>query len=197
MNQTTIGQTKGGLRGHILRRIMHIGMVLVPLVYYAYGTSIASWFFLTPHELLWLIMVFVILFEILRLKLGITLFVQRHYETGRISSFPWTVLSICLVLWLAPDKRYAIPIICSCALVDPLLGELRRLHWKAIWVACIGILAVMAIWWVSTWWWQTPWQLALLMGPLTVWCEWPNFRWIDDNALMQLVPLLVIMLLYG
>lgn len=41
------------------------------------------------------------------------------------------------------------------------------------------------------------WLLILLMGSLVIMLGWPNFRWIDDNALVQLETLLVILILYG
>lgn len=98
---------------------------------------------------------------------------------------------------LAPGKQYAIPIIWSCAIVDPLLGELRRTQLSRTWIVFIGIVVVMLIWGLASWWFKLDWLLVLLMGPLVVILEWPNFRWLDDNALVQLVPLLVILILYG
>lgn len=197
MSGTHAEHTVGGILGHLLRRGVHVAIAITPWLYYTYGDLVGDWFHLTSKQLLWAIIAVVTFFEILRLKLGWTVFGQRQYEKKRISSFVWGVWSVCLVLLLAPDKKFAIPIIWSCALVDPIIGELRHISMRPVWIALIGIVTVMIIWWLATWWWQTPWLLALLMGPLTVWLEWPSFRWIDDNALMQLVPLLVIILLYG
>lgn len=197
MSGTYAEHTVGGLAGHLLRRVVHLAIAVTPLLYYAYGATVAGWIHVTPKQVLLIIIAIDILFEMLRLKLGWTVFGQRKHEAKRISAFAWGTVSVCLVLLLSPDKRFAIPIVWSCAIVDPILGELRRTTWRPLWIACVGIVTVMLIWWFATWWWQTPWILALLMGPLIVWLEWPNFRWIDDNALMQLVPLLVIMVLYG
>jgi hypothetical protein len=197
LSKTHAEQTVGGLSGHLLRRVVHVAIAATPLLYYAYGATVGGWFHLTAKQILLVIIAISIIFEVLRLKFGWTVFGQRQHEAKRISAFAWGAVSVCLVLLLAPDKRFAIPIVWSCAIVDPILGELRRTHLRPLWIAALGIVAVMLIWWLATWWWQTPWLLAWLMGPLIVWLEWPNFRWIDDNALMQLVPLLVIMLLYG
>lgn len=191
-----IEETVGGIRGHVLRRIFHILILFTPLIYYAYGSVVGGWFALSAKQLLWAIIFISVVCEIFRIKFGWVLFGQRKREGKKISALTWGIVSVCLVLLLSPSKIYAIPIIWSCAIVDPILGELRR-RLASKWVIWIGIVCVMLIWWVATWWWGTPWLLALLMGPLIVGLEWPNFRWIDDNALMQLIPLFVIMLLYA
>lgn len=197
LNETHVKHTKGGLSGHILRRVFHVSIIVVPFIYYAYGGSIALWFGLTAKSLLWAVIALNIILEGLRLKFGWTVFGQRLRETKNISAFAWGVFSICIVLLLSPEPCFAIPIIAACAIADPLLGELRRTPLPHALVILIGIVVVMLIWFAGSFWLKTPWQLALLMGPLTVALEWRNFRWIDDNALMQLVPLFVIMLVYG
>ncbi|WP_235379174.1 hypothetical protein [Candidatus Coxiella mudrowiae] len=60
----------------------------------------------------------------------------------------------------------------------------------------LGVVVVMLIWWLASSWFKIDWLLGLLMGPLVVMVEWRNFQWIDDNALMMLIPLLVILILY-
>lgn len=194
---TQTKQTVGGVGGHLLRRSVHLLIVIVPIIYYRYGEAIAGFFHLTLAQFLVAIILLNIVVEGARLKFRWTFWGHRHREARQISSFSWGVLSVCLVLLFAPAKQFAIPIIWSCALGDPLLGELRQIRLPSTWVAIVGILFVMLIWWLCTWLFATPWRLALLMGPLVVGLEWPNFKWIDDNALMQLVPLLIILLLYG
>ncbi|UVE59530.1 hypothetical protein [Coxiella-like endosymbiont] len=66
--------------------------------------------------------------------MGWILWGQREREVKNISSFTWTVVSLCVVLLLAPGKQYAIPIIASCAFVDPFLGELRRTQLNRAWI---------------------------------------------------------------
>ena len=192
-----VRQTVGGMLGHVFRRFVHVAIAVVPILYYFYGVPIAQVVRLTPPQLLIAVIIFNIIFESVRLKFGWTWIGYRRHERKRISSFAWGVLSIGLVLLLAPDQRFGIPIIWSCALGDPLLGELRNTRLSNTWIAALGIVFVMAIWFFCTGWLGTPWRLALLMGPLMVGLEWPNIRWIDDNALMQLVPLLIVLILYG
>ncbi|WP_423063694.1 hypothetical protein [Candidiatus Paracoxiella cheracis] len=190
-------QTVGGLGGHILRRVIHIAIVAVPLLYYAYAEPVARFFHLTPKLSLLVIFGVNIIVEAIRLMFGWTFVGHRRHEEKVISSFAWGIFSICLVLILAPDRSFAIPIIWSCAIGDPILGELRKTKLSRTWVAFIGVIVIAGIWWICTAWLGTPWRLGLLMGPLIVGLEWPNIKWIDDNALMQLIPLLIILLLYG
>jgi len=130
--------------------------------------------------------------EAWRLCTGWIAFGQRSREARQISSFSWGLMSIFLVLLFAPGKAFAIPIIISCALGDPLLGELRRLRIAKLWVALIGLVFIAGLWAVSTYYLGTPLWWAFVMGPFIVLCEWPNLSWIDDNAMMQLLPLLLV-----
>ncbi|MFW0079238.1 MAG: hypothetical protein AB8Z16_01085 [Coxiella endosymbiont of Haemaphysalis qinghaiensis] len=86
------------------------------------------------HYLLLAIIAIIILFEIVRLRCKWALWGQRKRERRGISSFSWTIISLFLVLLLAPGKQYAIPIIVSCFLVDPLFGELRRTRLDTTWI---------------------------------------------------------------
>lgn len=190
-------QTVGGLGGHILRRIIHIGTAIVPILYYAYARPVANFLHVTPTLLLLIIFALNIIAEAMRLVFGWTSIGHRRHEKKYISSFAWGIFSICLVLMLAPDRSFAIPIIWSCAVGDPLLGELRKTKLHHTWIVIIGMIVIAAIWLVGSWWLGTPWRLAFLMAPLIVGLEWPNIKWIDDNALMQVIPLLIILLLYG
>lgn len=196
-NTEHTNQTVGGFGGHMLRRIIHVAIVALPVLYYLYAQPVASFFHLTPELLLLVIFALNIVFEAVRLIFGWTLIGHRRHERKNISSFAWGIFSICLVLALAPDQSFGIPIIWSCAIGDPILGELRKTKLSRTWVAFIGMVVIVAIWLICTWWLDTPWLLALLMGPLIVGLEWPSIKWIDDNALMQVIPLLIILLLYG
>ena len=87
--------------------------------------------------------------------------------------------------------------------MDPLIGELkghgvigRYFHeGRGLTVAERCTTATVVVWviWICTWlildvdvneWW-----FAVLMGPLTVAAEYPSLKVIDDNAMMELVPL--------
>lgn len=190
-------QTVGGLGGHVFRRSVHMAILFMPFLYFAYAETVAQFTDLSPKNLLLIIIALTIIFEIVRLKMGWILLGQREREVKNISSFTWTVFSLCVVLLLAPGKQYAIPIIASCAFVDPFLGELRRTQLNRALIFFIAMVIVMLVWGIAVWWFKIDWLLILLMGPMVVMLEWPNFRWIDDNALVQLGTLFIILILYG
>lgn len=188
--------THGGNIGHWLRRMVHVCMLFVPIAYY----PLQNWFNQQVHfSLHWVILLglmVILLFEFRRITQGIVVLGQRDYEAKRLSSFAWGALSISMVLLLVPEPGFAVAIVASAALADPVVGEcrLRRLP---IWFTClVGIVIIGTIWLISSHYYQFPWQWALIISPLMVALEWPSFTWIDDNALMQLGPLLMVLLLY-
>ena len=176
---------------HVMRRLIHLSIWVVPCFYY---------YFLVPHtqpkirDLLILSFIFLVfLFEKFRIRMRLVLFGQRFYEATRISAFAWTMLSLSLVLMLSPSVDFAMPIIATCALVDPLLGEMRLRHVKKSVSFGVGLVLALLIWIVcglhyhfSLWF--------VFLGPVAVIAEWPTLKWIDDNALMMLLPLVFVLI---
>jgi hypothetical protein len=180
-------QTQGGGLGHIIRRLIHVSMVFVPWCYYSFSV---------PRYIPWVVIAVVVVLEAWRLSAGVLLFGQRANEVKRISAFAWGAVSLSIVL-LSTTSQFAYPIIASCALADPLIGEMRRRRWSAYWVGWLGLLLLAIIWGVAVRYWELSWWWVVVMAPLTVAAEWPNWPWIDDNGLMQLVPLFVVLLVNG
>jgi hypothetical protein len=178
-------QVKGGLVAHLFRRLVHLASIFVLWLYYHFGTP----------ELVLGCLAVVLILELIRLNRGWSIFGQRPYEKGRLSAFAWSAMGIALVLLLLPEKRYAVPIICAYAIGDPLLGELRCAQLNKILVIIAGILVIAAIWYGAHLYFGTPLWLLWVMAPLTVAAEWPRLSWVDDNFLMQAVPLLFILIL--
>jgi hypothetical protein len=183
-------RTQGGSAGHRLRRLIHVFMFVVPWVYWLYGATISGWLSLTPPQFVWLVACVVTLFEGLRLWRGWVLFGQRTHERNQLSSLFWGTVSIAFVLVYARDPAYYIPIITVCSWVDPLLGELRVKGLRPAWVFVLGLVLAWAIWLLSSLFLGNSLLIGAICGLLAVFFERFNWRWIDDNALMQLVPLL-------
>lgn len=177
----------GGTIAHIARRFFHMAMLIVPFLYYDFFAPLVTK--KIAHLTLIAIIFFVFLLEKLRIRYRLVFFGQRFYEAVRISAFAWTLLSLALVLIFSPSVAYAVPIIATCAFVDPLMGELRLRKIKSPWVVAAGICAGVVVWCVCVSIYHLPFWLALLMPPIAVAAEWPQLKWIDDNAMMMLVPL--------
>tara|TARA_B100000287_G_scaffold251386_1_gene236207 strand:+ start:2026 stop:2664 length:639 start_codon:yes stop_codon:yes gene_type:complete len=193
----------GGISGHLFRRIVHVGMVIFPLLYYFwdgldYWTDLLLSF--NPKQFVSFVAFLLVIIEVIRLKMGLVVFGQRDYESGQLSAFFWGGFSICLVLLLAPEEgvknsAYGLPLILSLSLVDPIMGELRRAKFSSKTVIKIGYVASFFIWILCSFFVETPMVIAPFISAILVASEWPRLTWIDDNATMLLIPLTFILLL--
>lgn len=182
--------TRGGITAHLLRRCIHLSIILFPLFYYFYLAPIFS--FLQLRLFLCVFIGVIVLFESLRIKKRVVFFGQRHHEATHFSAFGWTMISLAIIFLVMPTPVFALPIIVSCALADPLMGEMRLRQKNKLLTAFLGVFVIAVVWFCFAKYFHfSCWYL--LLAPLTVAVEWPSFRWIDDNALMLLVPLVVVM----
>ena len=187
-------ETKGGAFGHISRRFIHVAIIFIPLIYYHWFLKITS-SVAFAHHIIILAMLAVVIAEVLRLKFQLVLFAQRSHEQSHVSSFAWTMISVGFVLLLAPKASYAVAIVACCAIVDPLMGELKIKIGKSVGLFLIGLLAALLIWIFCMAHYHESIWIAFLIAPITIACEWPVLKWIDDNALMMLVPLIMVLAL--
>ncbi len=194
----------GGKGGHFFRRFVHIGMCLIPLIYFEHGHDIADKIDITRVEVAAAIGIAVIVAEATRLYFGITIVGQREYEAKQISALAWGAISVVLVFvtmetWPIPTSAeegwLAYPLILSLTFGDPAMGEARRFGKSPREVFMIGTVVVFLVW-VACWHLLgTPLFLAFIMAPLTTAAEWPKLKWIDDNATMTLIPLAAVLLM--
>ena len=185
----------GGMKGHLFRRSIHLGISFLPLIYFEWGNSVSDSLGLTLPQFVSTMVFLLFAAEATRLKFGITIYGQREYEARQISALGWGAFGIGLVFLLAPTKEYIWPLILSLSLGDPFLGEMRRKGMDTRNVILSSTLFLFVVW-VACWHFvQTPFWLAFLFAPLCVASEWPRLRYIDDNATMVLIPLGMILLL--
>ena len=185
----------GGMRGHIFRRSIHVGMILLPWIYFEHGEMISDKLGLTLPQFVSTMVFTLCILEAIRLKFGITIFCQREYEANQISALGWGAFGIGIVFVMAPIEAYAWPLILSLSLGDPFLGEMRRRGMNNRNVVLSTTVLLILIWLACWQLFGTPWWLAFLFAPLCVASEWPRLRYIDDNATMVLIPLGMILLL--
>ncbi len=185
-----VDHSVGGMYGHLFRRAFHIGMSFIPLVYYEYADELSDLASISELQLVSLLTFGIAFSEAVRLKLGITIFGQRDYESKQVSALAWGGLAVGLTfLTLSEYPELVWPLILSLSLGDPFLGEVRRKVNTPRTVFISGSI-FLAIIWIACWYQLgTPIWMAVFMGPLCVAAEWPRLRWIDDNATMLLIPL--------
>lgn len=190
----------GGRGGHLVRRLIHLSMVVLPWAWYWHVADLEAASGWSRTTLALVLLGLLAVAEAGRLALGITAYGQRAYEARQVSAVAWGGLSVLLVLLLAPERgvqgaALGLPIVASLALVDPLLGELRRAGRSGWQVALAGVLGCGLVWAGSAAVLGTPWVLVAPLAVVTVAAEWPSLRWIDDNATMTLVPLALVLAL--
>jgi hypothetical protein len=190
----------GGFSGHILRRIIHVSLAIIPWVYYWHGEAIAGKVGYTPQNVAFIVLGIIIVAELVRLKIGFTIFGQRAYEANQLSALFWGAVSVVIALAFSPlvgvmGAALGTPLVLGLAFGDPVMGEVRRAGKEPKFVAIGGLITVYVVWLLSWYCLNTPLLFALLIPPIQVASEWPRLRWIDDNGTMVLIPFLVILLL--
>jgi hypothetical protein len=190
----------GGFSGHLLRRIIHVALAIIPWFYYWHGEAIAGKVGSTPQHVALTVLGIIIVAELVRLKIGFTIFGQRAYEATQLSALFWGALSVVVALAFTPlvgvmGAGLGAPLVLGLAFGDPFMGEIRRAGKEPKFVAIGGLIVVYTAWLLSWHFLNTPLLFALLIPPIQVASEWPRLRWIDDNGTMVLIPFLVILLL--
>ena len=190
-----VAHSVGGMYGHLFRRGFHVGMSIIPFLYFEYGETISNFFSLSELKFVSAMIMALVFGEVIRLKMGITIFGQRDYESKQVSALAWGAFAVGLTfLTLSEYPELVWPLILSLSLGDPFLGEIRRKGMEPRSVFMTGVVFILVIW-IATWHLLgTPIWLAFVMAPLCVAAEWPRLRWIDDNATMLLIPLSAIII---
>ncbi len=198
--------TIGGKNGHIFRRLIHVSMLVFPFVYYWYGNQISEYLTtvfereISREFIVTFLLIFIVIAELGRLFLGITIFGQRDYEKKQISALAWGGVSICICFLFAPLGGYkeayiGLPIIFTISIVDPLLGETRKILDSNKLIISIALIVSFLIWFSCSIFLETPLWFSLIMPPLAIIAEWPSLKYIDDNATMILLPLIASLVL--
>ena len=109
-----VDHSVGGMYGHLFRRAFHIGMSVIPLVYYEYADELSDLASITELQLVSLLTFGIAFSEAIRLKLGITIFGQRDYESKQVSALAWGGLAVGLTfLTLSEYPELVWPLILS------------------------------------------------------------------------------------
>ncbi len=175
----------------IFRRIFHMTAV-VYLVYYLIPEELSPGFF-KWHGVL--IIVFAALIaEMLRLRRAKLVFGMRYYEERRISAYAWFALGMGIAL-LIFEMKYVVPVVIGMAVIDPLIGEVRRkkkrlyptfpsILYGAIMFLSLFILSGMAFIWLL---------FFTIIGTVSaISAEQWDLKYVDDDFLMLVIPLITL-----
>lgn len=177
---------------HWYRRVFHtFGAVF--LIYYMLPNIL--WVNLLKIIVPIIILIVALAIEVLRLKGKISsshFFGLRFYEKNRMGSYLFFGFAVVILLLFFP-QQIAIPcILCGC-LADPIIGELRkRIDKKRFYIS--GFLVCM-LFFVVTWYSSdliTLISISMIGGLAAFFGEIKKFRWIDDDFMIQILPAIVI-----
>jgi hypothetical protein len=175
----------------IFRRIFHM-TAMVFLVYYIIPEELLPGFF-KWHGVL--IIVFAVLIaEMLRMRRAKLVFGMRYYEEKRISAYAWFALGMGIAL-LIFDLKYVVPVVIGMAVIDPLIGEVRRrknklypalpsILYGVIMFLSLFILSGMSFIWLL---------LFTVIGTVSaISAEQWDIKYVDDDFLMLVIPLITL-----
>ncbi len=176
---------------HWYRRLAHVS-----------GAAIVSYYMLpeegwigTAKKLFVIISVLVVIaIDVRRIRKGdIRISGLRDYEERRIGGYVYFGIGSAILLLLFP-QQITIPCIVSTSLVDPLAGEMRKL---GLIPASVSSMLLSFFIFFSTWL-SSPiaLQIAVLGALSTTASEFVKSRYIDDNLLMQIIPAILIYIIY-
>jgi len=175
-------------------------------IYRRFNHTVAACFviyFLFPESILgfdrvYLVGMFwisILLIEYFRLNGAFTLDGMRDYENTRIAGFVWFATGTCMILvfyeiGLFPEI-FAISTIIMASFVDPLIGEVNRKYGNKEGIIA-GLMGSFVIY-----------QMIIgvlfysIVGSIVaVIVERPKFKWLDDDLLIQIFPIMVMTIFY-
>ena len=175
-------------------------------IYRRFNHTVASCFviyFLFPEHILGfkrvsLVIVFwlsILLIEYFRLNGAFVLDGMRDYESSRVAGFVWFATGTCMILFFYEvgvfPEIFAVSTIIMASLVDPLIGEINKKYGNLKGFIA-GIIASVTIYQLII----GVFFYSLVGGIVAVFVERPKFKWLDDDLLIQIFPILVMTLFY-
>lgn len=169
-----------------IRRAVHLSAPLF-LVYYFLPSPLWAG---GPSREIGLVVILgaVLVFELLRLRLGLKVPGMRGYERYQLSAAAWAAMAMTVAMLFFP-LDLAAPAVVGMALVDPLISRLRRTRWYPGAPLAVHFLLVLAILLLFH-----PLSVrvvfaAAVAAALAVGAEAVKTRYVDDDFLMIVVPL--------
>ena len=187
-----VGTRLGGdaeLGDRAWRRFLHLTGVAV-LFYFVIPRNLFVYF--STEVVLLLALELVLVLEFLRHVAGLELPTIRPYESDRIGSYTFYAIALVIAV-IAFPVPIAVMVVLGTALVDPLIGELRRIpegrkFYPTAPIAVYAALGLATLLIVGRW--SLPGAIlgALLAAVSGVATEYPKYTVLDDDLAMTVVP---------
>ena len=180
--------------GAAFRRAFHLASPIF-LGYYLLPESVAPGITRVNVTLLFLGTAWCI--EIGRISLGLRMFGMRTYEGQRVSAYAQGSVGLAFAVFIIQEPRIVVPVFVGMAWIDPLAALARRSGWSiavpGVAYASVFLFAILAVGNIVG---LYPWFVAILFTTLAtgtaMLVEGPRIPSIDDDLLMQVVPMVVL-----
>jgi len=131
--------------------------------------------------------------ELARFALGIRLLGLRPYEGQRVSAYAQGLLGLAFGLFVIRDPRIVVPVFLGMAWIDPLAALCRRRGWpRFVPTAAYLILFLVTVLIMRSFAIPNALLFSLAATAVAMIMEGPKVRQIDDDLLMQVVPMVVL-----
>jgi len=181
--------------GEYLRRFCHIACSCIPVFYFLILSPQLNHSEIVLHQLLLSALAMILMLDGARVAFGVTVIGQRDYEYHRYASLTGLLVGMVLVLWWAPYHQLAIAIILTATLVDPVMGVMRRCDCSLL-IRCVVGVSLVILLWVGVGVLEVMSMICVVMlAVLTVFIENYQLTWLDDNFLIQVIPLSVVLVI--
>ncbi len=180
---------------HQVRRLVHLTAPLFCIFYLLPDQVLPE---VSKVEGLLFVMFFVLGFEAFRLIFRIKVPGMRSYEFDRPSAAAYTAVGLTVALLYFPIEL-TLPVLMGMGWVDPLVGELRRNGSKMNPTLPIVVYFIIMLFGLGYFYGLTfPVLLSTtLITPIAIFLEARRFRYLDDDIVLILVPLLLLGLMFG
>lgn len=178
-----------------LRRVVHVCAPLFCVYYYLPDPLLPG---LAKSEGLIFLLLIVLGFEALRLIFHVNINGMRSYEFDRPSAPAFTAVGMTFACLYFPIEL-TLPVLMGMGWVDPLIGELRRKGSKMN--PTLPVVAYFSIMLLGLgYFYGLTFAVlisAALIAPIAVFLEAIRFRFLDDDLVLIVVPLLWLGLIFG
>ncbi len=131
--------------------------------------------------------------EIARIALGIRLLGLRPYEGQRVSAYAQGLLGLAFGLFVIRDPRIVVPVFLGMAWIDPLAALCRRRGWpRFVPTAAYLVLFLSTVFLMKSFAIPNALLFSVAATAVAMVMEGPKSRQIDDDLLLQVVPMVVL-----
>ncbi len=178
----------------LVRRIVHLSTPIF-LVYYFLPDQLGD-LNLDKRIGLLLVLMAVLIFEAYRLRRRVSVPGMRRYESTQMSAAAWAAIGLTIAFLFSPFEYVAAPVV-GMAFVDPLISKVRKTRYYPVVPFLFYLAIALTILFLLI---EPSFRVAiaaLSASVVAILIERVNSKYVDDDFLLIIFPLLTIFLILG